>query len=367
MRYAYSMLLREFVEAEEVEIGDCSRFQIACPCCREAVFKKMRARPEGGDTHFLSHYRADSPEAKECELRVESLSKDQIEHFSSTGRGQTLDSFMAVLRDAIIRGQEFLLPPGEYEKAMNRLLARPVYQDFLAYGREAISLMLRVPDPRKLVTDMLAGFPRFRDRSPFWHRRQASYTLDMLQHLSTSQAQGNLRVLIGSAYLNIGIRADEYRRDRSRERRPDFAVEPQPAINLIEALVAGKSPAALHKLNQRWSGADKARTADEAAQRLSQVRMAIITELIGPLVGSLGSIPFPDLARDCNARLNDQQELNSGSRQDDRSAETDLWAEPLNAVPATKGLSSWGVLVRIFVDRAPASAQTEESTLEPGI
>jgi hypothetical protein len=307
VKIAYSMLLREFVEAEEVEPGDCEKFLVTCPCCREALFKKTRARHEGGETHFLSHYRADSADAKECELRVETLSHEQIEHFSMAGRGQALDGFMSVLKDAIIRGQAFLMPPGEYQKSMNRLLSRPVYQQFVPYGLASINALLKFPDPRKTVADMLASFPRFESRSPFWHRRQASYILDVLRHLTIPQAQGNMRVLVAAGYLNIAVRADEYRRDRSQLMVPGY--DPIPGVNLIEAMVDGKSPAALKHLTARWSGADKATSDAAKAKCLNNVYIGIVSELIGPIIGALGAVPFPDLARDRNATFDDNPEL----------------------------------------------------------
>jgi hypothetical protein len=307
MRYGISMLLREFVEAEEIEIGDCERFQITCPACREPVFKKERSRADGGITHFLSHYRAETPDEKDCELRVDAIGREHLERFSFIGRGQTLDGFMAVLRDAIIRGQAFMQPPGEYQKSLNRLLSRPVFDGFMRYANDAASAILKFPDPRQAVVDCMAGFPRFEDRSPFWHRRQASYVLDVLRHLATPQARQNMRVLAAAAYLNIGLTADNYRRHRDTLAIADIRYDPQAAVNLIEALVKGKSTQAMHKLSLRWSGADRARNQDEAARCLDAVHRAIVAELVGPMIGILAAVPFPDLARDRNATMQDQE------------------------------------------------------------
>ena len=308
MQFAYSILLRELVGAGEVEPGDCETFQLVCPACREPVFKKTRARTDGGISHFLSHYRAETPDEKDCELRVDAISRDQAERFSMPGRGQTMDGFMSVLRDAIIRGQAFTQPPGEYAKSVNRLLAHPAFDQFAGYAREAVRVIPKLPDPRRTVSDMLAGFPRFADRSPFWHRRQASYVLDVLGHLTAPQVRQNLRVLAAAAYLSIGLSASSYR-SRLAALPTDSGSGGEAAVNLIEALVKGRSEPAMHRLNLRWSGAGKAATREEAADRMAAVQVAIVGELAGPIVGILAAVPFPDLARDRNAVMPDADGL----------------------------------------------------------
>ncbi|GGC68815.1 hypothetical protein GCM10011504_53410 [Siccirubricoccus deserti] len=68
------------VEAELVGYGDCGRFQITCPCCHEAVHKRVLRRPGGRETHYLAHYReSPSEESERCELRVATITPQQVE------------------------------------------------------------------------------------------------------------------------------------------------------------------------------------------------------------------------------------------------------------------------------------------------
>lgn len=296
MRYGYSMQLGEFVEAEEVDFHDCERFQVSCPVCREAVFKKTRQRPDGGVTHFLSHYRAETEEEKDCELRVAALAKEQLEPFNGEGRGQALKSFLLVLRQQIERTQVPEFDGVDWPKGMQRLLARPALDKVVDDARAALETMLRMPDTRKAVSDTLASFPAFEARSPFWLRRRAAYVLDVLRHLLTPQAKPNLRYLTAAAVMNIGHGADRYRQHSHRLRVPSLGYDPAPAIDLMEGMVKGKSDTALKKIVSRATGADKARTPDDVRLAMARLRAAVMSELLGPMMGVLAKVPFPDIA-----------------------------------------------------------------------
>ncbi len=298
------MLLREFVEAEEVEFGDCERFQVTCPACREAVFKKTRRSADSTVTHFLSHYRADGTDDRDCELRVDAIPHERLDAMSAEGREQTLDGFMSILRKSILRGQDALYRPGELEPWIARLLDRPVFEKFVVYAREALALVPRFPDPRGVVASMLAEFPRFKERSPFWQRRQAAYLVDVVRHLLAPNSKANMRFLAAAAYIHIGKRADEYRAARDKLVIDDIGYDPRLAVALIEALVNGKSEKALQAILFRGLGIGKASSPQQlqAAQaRNVDVHRAIVGELLGPMVGILGAVPFPELARDRNA------------------------------------------------------------------
>src|ERR1700691_622500 len=108
MRIAYSIATSETIAAEHAEYGDCAKFQIVCPCCREAVFKGKREPPDKLPTHYFSHYNAGSDEARRCEIRVAALVRPYIQALLVGGHGQTLAQFMAVLRERVIRGQDEL-------------------------------------------------------------------------------------------------------------------------------------------------------------------------------------------------------------------------------------------------------------------
>lgn len=296
MRYGYSMVLGEFVEAGEVDFGDTERFQIACPVCREAIFKKVRARSDGATTHFLSHYRAESEEEKDCELRVAALAREQFEPFMGEGRGQALKSFLLVLREQIERTQIPEFRGVDWPKSIQRLLSRPSLDWVVTDARDALETMLAVPDPRKALADTLAEFPAFDLQSPFWLRRRAAYVLDVLRHLLTPQAKPNLKYLTAAAVMNIGHGADRYRKHIEGLRVPSIGYDPTPAIDLMEGMVMGKSDAALKKIVSRATGADRARTPGDVRVAQMRLRAAVMSEILGPMIGVLAKVPFPDIA-----------------------------------------------------------------------
>lgn len=99
MKTGYSLLLGEYITADQVRYGDTAGFQIVCPCCKDAVFKTERLGAEDV-IEYLSHYPG-KLDVETCELRVASIStKSQMER-NSTARGQSLKVFLSTLRDAV--------------------------------------------------------------------------------------------------------------------------------------------------------------------------------------------------------------------------------------------------------------------------
>lgn len=72
MRSARSLRLGEVLPAERISYDDCADDDIVCDLCGNRVFKCVRG--EGQDAiHYLSHYHAQSEEARLCEERHASL------------------------------------------------------------------------------------------------------------------------------------------------------------------------------------------------------------------------------------------------------------------------------------------------------
>ena len=95
MKIGYSISIGEHVDAVDVEYADISDFKIVCPICREPVHKVER-----GEQHFLSH-KQKTPGEQDCELRVASFTREQLDALDAISRGQTLDAFFADLPDMI--------------------------------------------------------------------------------------------------------------------------------------------------------------------------------------------------------------------------------------------------------------------------
>jgi hypothetical protein len=100
MKYGYSMLLSETIDAARLEYPDCRAFQVVCPVCKEPIFKGVRERP--AVVHYLSHYPAAAAYAADCELRVGGFDAADIERQNASSRGQKLALFLRVLRDAVM-------------------------------------------------------------------------------------------------------------------------------------------------------------------------------------------------------------------------------------------------------------------------
>lgn len=96
MKIGYSNVLTEHVEAADIDYADIADFKIVCPVCREVVHKVER-----GDQHFLSHKHRTPGESAECELRVSSFTRQQLDALDAISRGQTLEAFFADLPDMI--------------------------------------------------------------------------------------------------------------------------------------------------------------------------------------------------------------------------------------------------------------------------
>lgn len=236
MKIGYSLSLMEVVAAEEVAYGDCAKFQIVCPCCREAVFKKVRPAEIGRETHFLSHYRASAQEAAECELRVSALSDAFLAQWSKEGRNQTLQLFLSVLREKVVEGQDRLgvMNRDALRRDAERLLARPDFQPCVDGCEKMICMGVSAGDMWKQVESTLAEISVFESRSDFWKRRQATYVQDLFSHLLTGQAVSNVRFLAACAYVLAVRKPDIYRPVKGAN------VEGHRVYPVLRAMVDGK-------------------------------------------------------------------------------------------------------------------------------
>lgn len=91
MKYGYSHVADRIMPATALRHGDCGDGWVTCPECKKPVFKVERA--DGGATiHYLSHYRKGEDDAH-CELRVNSMTPDDVARRNSTAHGQTLERY----------------------------------------------------------------------------------------------------------------------------------------------------------------------------------------------------------------------------------------------------------------------------------
>jgi hypothetical protein len=91
MKYGFSRLAARTMPAQALRHGDCGEGMVTCPECRMPVFKVERVGNQGC-VHYLSHYRKGDDDAL-CELRVNSLTRADVERMNSVSQGQTLDAY----------------------------------------------------------------------------------------------------------------------------------------------------------------------------------------------------------------------------------------------------------------------------------
>lgn len=183
MKFGYSILLGEHVEAEEVAYKDCEVFQVVCPACMEPVFKGERGVGEDAKAHYLSHYRADKSLASDCELRVGSLVKTDLERSNTASREQKLKLFLSVLQGAVIR---------THWGAENRNRLRKMVRDM--QSAKHLAALRDVASQPKYTQHLLESFDlnaesyyvdAGRPETTYSERVQRRIASDMLRHIGS--------------------------------------------------------------------------------------------------------------------------------------------------------------------------------------
>lgn len=323
MRVGYSIVLSEIVAAGELDYNDCATFQITCPSCREALFKGVRKGV--AETHYLSHYRAGSEEARECELRVAAMAQEYLASLGAEARGQTLQKFMSVLRRQICLGQERagVMSASKLDNMATALIERPDFDRYSVAVRRLITAeRAGAMSTRDAIAQTIAELPVFTGRSPFWLRRQASCVLDVIAHLVTDQARANLRYLTACCFVLASWAPERYEIEGQREWD---VTNLEMTRRLLRALTDGESISFVRKLEVETLAAarkakhgkadeisslcgmtakkrrefkgmirDAQRTIRENARELTL--LAIEGTVFPVVIGALAAIPFPDLA-----------------------------------------------------------------------
>lgn len=213
MKLGYSILLSELLQAEAVEYGDCTSFQVVCPECKEPVFKGKR---EGVDQakHYLSHYRKEKGAETDCELRVASYTKKDLEARNAEGQNQRLRIFLEVFEGAVLRRELGFRRPEDKEKAFTLLdnspglkLLRSRLRDFhihtfTPYQPDQIKTYLG-----ECARDMRTGLGAF-PVTGFSLDKQMQMATDSFQYLLTEPAKSNFFLLFHVGYLVLSKRLE---------------------------------------------------------------------------------------------------------------------------------------------------------------
>ena len=338
MKIGYSLILSEVIAAHELEYGDCAKFQVTCPVCRSAVFKSIRAKDADNENHFLSHYRADSEDAKQCELRVASIAESVLRQWTIEGRQQTLQRFLAVLPQEIFNALSMFefVNLEDMRKTVTYIAARPDMYKFFTCMSPYFDKMI---DESATIAKILQNMKAYKTKSIFWARKQSGYIVDIWQHLTLNQAKKNMYFLVCCAMYIYARHTSEL-----QDTAVNTETERDGAQETILAIVNRKSPGAVRKTIWRgrekrfgnepkntvlvnnndhsfsWaqSVVEKTNTDQLRNQLLSEksvldktqsmlekkieqvtteiVGLQMLVLIIGPMLGLLAAVPFPDIA-----------------------------------------------------------------------
>lgn len=250
MRIGYSIVSSEIIDAVNIEYGDCAKFQIVCPHCREAIFKGKRDTEGRPTTHYLSHYQATDTEARLCEMRSAFLEKQHKAKPLFDGHEQSLRHFLAVMRDAVIDAQDKagVVNAGLMRRDITRVLSRSDRELWERPLRRIFDLPTKPgeemapPQMREDCANQIGKMSAFSDRSLFWCRRQASYYLDIITHITTPQAARNFSFMAAACYSVMARVPGMYRFPESREWDDE-------CVNVAADLIAGRSTASIMQKN----------------------------------------------------------------------------------------------------------------------
>lgn len=183
MKFAYSNLLGEYVDAAMVDDGDCARLQIVCPYCHEATFKVERS----ASVHYISHYRA-TEWTDDCEARARRAAFEQFRQHNAEARGQQLKYFLSVLPEAAAKTLH--VPEGADPRSWLQ-----VYSQFIRRGKgflwlaERQQIVCRVGGREFFSRCVDEYMAEVQESYQFSRIVQKRIVLDLIEHLVTPQAK----------------------------------------------------------------------------------------------------------------------------------------------------------------------------------
>lgn len=206
MKLGYSLLLGEYISAEKIDYVDCKNFQIVCPICKEPVFKVER-QLELQPIHYLSHYNRDKAYVEECELRVLTISKTDIQSANNISRDQKLEYFLSVLKDAILeneysKDQEKIKPVKALFNKLCHSAALQFFRDKMYELLKQNTLRCNDNDIYELFDEYIK-FSRTIPKTSFSIDIQKRIALDIWKHLLSAKAKGNYSYLFSHGYIML--------------------------------------------------------------------------------------------------------------------------------------------------------------------
>jgi hypothetical protein len=201
MKFGLSMLLNEYLLPDSVEYKDSEVFQIVCPECYEPVFKVVR----DNKVCYFSHYKKDKIIDTNCSLRVDSMSYADLVNISNESRGQNIDLFLSVFKEAMLSHEI----NGDIEKVL--YLIKNINES-LGFGE----IKNKIADKFRELSDnddlIMSFFDDYITETnlitKYSFLKQKEYALVLLKHLCSPKAKENLGFLICYAGIFLTTRLD---------------------------------------------------------------------------------------------------------------------------------------------------------------
>lgn len=237
MKRAYSIKLGCLVDARDCDYDDCLEYEIVCEVCRHRVFKGVR-HSETGDVHYLSHYAAQSAEAKECELRVAAAIASEGSEGGEygLGHGQSLSKRLVALKWVLHDSLAWNMQVEIALKLMNgvpttveyRKLRSVLIKLFIDLARDPDECMSIFEDISLRLQTIRAQGDEMNDATRDWmttlgRRTQIRWAMDMLRTIVLKESLPQLLILADFAWA-FAIELTMESRDRDDDQRTSDSI-----------------------------------------------------------------------------------------------------------------------------------------------
>lgn len=201
----YSVLLGEYIDADNLSYEDCKPFQMICPCCKEPVFKVSKAG-KSQSLEYLSHYNKDTSFEVDCKLRVDSISNAEHFEHNSLSRNQKLSHFLSVFIGALSGDPYMSYGKGlvKTHKIIDKSKAWQHFRDMCYVsskkgGMALESLFQESADFYLKETEDIGGVPK----TGFSMGTQARIANDMMTLLMSNKGRPNYNALYNHSVLHL--------------------------------------------------------------------------------------------------------------------------------------------------------------------
>jgi len=214
MKYGYSNLLGELIDAIMIDYEDCKSFQIVCPCCKEPVFKVKRDQIPTQPLHYLSHYEKSASIQEDCDLRVNSLGSDEVRKENEQSRNQKLNYFLEVLRNAVLEneyGTDKSKLNGMFnkmEKSKGLSFLRNRFYEFIKKSDNLVNkenVYENFDEYIKEITRIAGGFPK----TAFSISNQKRIAYDVWLQILSPNSRDNFDFMFNNSFLFLMFRIEK--------------------------------------------------------------------------------------------------------------------------------------------------------------